>query len=91
MEDKSKVQPGQGGQDRPEIDLAPHHEHQMIPVWFFVGLILFIYGIIITAWNSRALQASARSAGEYATHHAPSRGVVGSVADRHRRLLHYCL
>jgi hypothetical protein len=50
MEDKSqKVQPGHGGQDRPEIDLAPPHEHHMIPVWFFVGLILFIYGIIITA------------------------------------------
>ena len=37
------------GQDRPEIDLAPPHEHHMVPVWFFVGVILLIYGIIITA------------------------------------------
>jgi FtsH-binding integral membrane protein len=24
-------------------------KHQMIPVWFFVGVILFIYGVIILA------------------------------------------
>ncbi|HXW14808.1 MAG TPA: hypothetical protein VEN79_09890 [Terriglobia bacterium] len=38
---------GKGGQDRPEIDLEKPHEHHMIPVWFFVGVILLIYGIII--------------------------------------------
>jgi hypothetical protein len=38
---------GEGGQDRPAIDLEPPHDHHMIPVWFFVGVILLIYGIII--------------------------------------------
>ena len=29
-------------------DLAVHHEHhQMLPVWFFIGVLLFAYGIII--------------------------------------------
>jgi hypothetical protein len=35
--------------DRPEIDLAEPHHHEMVPVWFFVGVILLIYGVIITA------------------------------------------
>jgi hypothetical protein len=35
------------GQDRPDIDLEKPHDHHMIPVWFFVGVILLIYGIII--------------------------------------------
>ena len=35
------------GQDRPDIDLEKPHDHHMIPVWFFVGIILLIYGIII--------------------------------------------
>ncbi len=49
MEEKPQVlQPGGGGgQDRPAIDLEPPHHHHMIPVWFFVGVILLIYGIII--------------------------------------------
>ena len=38
---------GIGGQDRPAIDLEKPHEHHMIPVWFFVGVILLIYGVII--------------------------------------------
>jgi hypothetical protein len=50
MEEKAhNVSFGSGGQDRPEIDLASPHEQHMVPVWFFVGVILFIYGIIITA------------------------------------------
>ena len=28
------------------MDTTPH-EHQMLPVWFFIGLILIIYGILI--------------------------------------------
>ncbi|MGA2982520.1 MAG: hypothetical protein ABSG32_01825 [Terriglobia bacterium] len=40
---------GEGGQDRPAIDLEKPHHHHMIPVWFFVGVILLIYGIIIFA------------------------------------------
>ena len=49
MEDKpQEVNSGAGtGQDRPEIDLAKPSEHHMIPVWFFVGVILLIYGVII--------------------------------------------
>ena len=38
---------GDGGQDRPAIDLEKPHDHHMIPVWFFVGVILLIYGLII--------------------------------------------
>ena len=49
MDEKPKdINSGDGnGQDRPEIDLAKHSDHHMIPVWFFVGVILLIYGIII--------------------------------------------
>jgi FtsH-binding integral membrane protein len=49
MEEKPQVvkSGGEGGQDRPDIDLEPPHEHHMIPVWFFVGVILLIYGVII--------------------------------------------
>jgi hypothetical protein len=49
MEDKLRdVSSGNGGgQDRPDIDLAKPHDHHMIPVWFFVGIILLIYGVII--------------------------------------------
>jgi hypothetical protein len=29
-------------------DLPVHHEHhQMLPVWFFIGVLLFVYGVII--------------------------------------------
>lgn len=24
-----------------------HHHHQMIPVWFFIGALLLVYGVII--------------------------------------------
>jgi hypothetical protein len=49
MEEKPReVHSGDGGgQDRPDIDLEKPHHHHMIPVWFFVGIILLIYGIII--------------------------------------------
>jgi len=36
-----------GGPDRPALDLEQPHRHHMIPVWFFVGIILLIYGVII--------------------------------------------
>jgi hypothetical protein len=29
-------------------DIPVHHEHhQMLPVWFFIGVLLFVYGVII--------------------------------------------
>ena len=37
------------GRDRPEIDLAVQPKHHMLPVWFFIGVILVIYGILIFA------------------------------------------
>ena len=30
-----------------DLEDAKPHDHHMIPVWFFVGVILLIYGIII--------------------------------------------
>ena len=49
MDEKPKdINSGDGrGQDRPDIDLEKPHDHHMIPVWFFVGIILLIYGVII--------------------------------------------
>ena len=49
MEDKPQglTSGGDGGRDRPAIDLDKPHDHHMIPVWFFVGVILLIYGVII--------------------------------------------
>jgi hypothetical protein len=36
---------GEGGKN---VAADPHsEEHHMIPVWFFVGVLLFIYGILI--------------------------------------------
>ena len=28
------------------MDITPH-EHHMLPVWFFIGMILFIYGVML--------------------------------------------
>jgi FtsH-binding integral membrane protein len=52
MEEKPEdVKAGSGGGDthRIAVDLedSKPHDHHMIPVWFFVGVILLIYGIII--------------------------------------------
>ena len=61
MDEKTNRSQSHGGQDRPEIDLAKPHEHHMVPVWFFVGVILLIYGIIIFCHgNLRVLQSAAR-------------------------------
>ena len=31
-----------------DTDLQVHHEHhEMLPVWFFIGVLLLIYGVII--------------------------------------------
>jgi len=40
---------GNGGERSVAVDQedSKPHEHHMIPVWFFVGVILLIYGIII--------------------------------------------
>jgi FtsH-binding integral membrane protein len=40
---------GAGGKRRIAVDLedTQPHDHHMIPVWFFVGIILLIYGLII--------------------------------------------
>lgn len=42
---------GKGPTRRTAVDLMdqPARDHHMIPVWFFVGLILFIYGVLILA------------------------------------------
>jgi len=34
--------------DQPVKDLPAHHvHHKMLPVWFFIGVLLLVYGIII--------------------------------------------
>jgi hypothetical protein len=40
---------GDGGAKRVAVDRedSKHGDHHMIPVWFFVGVLLLIYGIII--------------------------------------------
>ena len=40
---------GEGGARRVAVDLedSQPRDHHMIPVWFFVGVILLIYGVII--------------------------------------------
>jgi len=40
---------GEGGARRIAVDLEDPkpRDHHMIPVWFFVGVILLIYGVII--------------------------------------------
>jgi hypothetical protein len=40
---------GDGGARRVAVDLedSKPRDHRMIPVWFFVGVILLIYGLII--------------------------------------------
>jgi FtsH-binding integral membrane protein len=40
---------GEGGARRVAVDLedSKPRDHHMIPVWFFVGVILLIYGVII--------------------------------------------
>jgi FtsH-binding integral membrane protein len=40
---------GDGGRRRVAVDQedVKPHDHHMIPVWFFVGVILLIYGLII--------------------------------------------
>jgi len=42
---------GDGGLRRVAVDLedSKPRDHHMIPVWFFVGVILLIYGLIILA------------------------------------------
>jgi FtsH-binding integral membrane protein len=48
-EETSDEGQGVGGKKSAVDTLDPHPEdHHMIPVWFFVGLLLFIYGILIT-------------------------------------------
>lgn len=45
--------PGGGRSSPPKtaVDLMDHEprDHHMIPVWFFVGVLLLIYGVIILA------------------------------------------
>jgi hypothetical protein len=40
---------GSGSDKRVAVGVDDSHEHHMIPVWFFVGVILLIYGVIILA------------------------------------------
>ena len=51
MEEKpqSALGGGSGGVKRVAVDQedARPHDHHMIPVWFFVGVILLLYGLII--------------------------------------------
>lgn len=52
MEEKPESLPAGGGGDQGKpiavgVEGSPPRDHHMIPVWFFVGVILLIYGIII--------------------------------------------
>jgi FtsH-binding integral membrane protein len=52
MEEKPRsVRAGGGGGDGAEVTVdledSKPRDHRMIPVWFFVGIILLIYGVII--------------------------------------------
>ena len=52
-----------------DTDLQVHHEHhEMLPVWFFIGLLLLIYGLIILYVGIR--DYSAPSAVVLASYHA---------------------
>jgi hypothetical protein len=48
-EEKSRTAGQGGGGKNVAVDTADPHteERHMIPVWFFVGVLLFIYGILI--------------------------------------------
>lgn len=54
MEEKSKMtKKGNGGRGGGQVavdteDQKPHRG-RMLPVWFFIGLILLVYGVVITA------------------------------------------
>jgi len=52
MDDKSQgSRVGKGPTKRIAVDVldAKLHKHHMLPVWFFIGLILLMYGAIICA------------------------------------------
>ncbi len=51
-----------------DMDTTPH-QHKIIPVWFFVGLLLLVYGILILA--SGALEYSNPSPTVLSELHAP--------------------
>ena len=46
-------------------DIPIHHKHrQMLPVWFFIGILLFIYGVIILYVGVNEYPPHAGRAGE---------------------------
>lgn len=49
-------------------------EHHMLPVWFFIGVLLTVYGIIILATS--ILHFSRPAAVEFARYHA---GIWGGI------------
>ncbi len=59
-EQPQSARSGSGGKPpRIAVDLedSKSHRHRMIPVWFFVGIILLIYGLIIVATGISELKS----------------------------------
>jgi FtsH-binding integral membrane protein len=40
-------------EENPQDGPVQHRHHKMLPVWFFIGVLLLVYGIIIL-WTSLA-------------------------------------
>ena len=51
MEEKPQGVRAGGGGRRTAVDLMDRepHNHHMIPVWFFIGILLLTYGVLILA------------------------------------------
>jgi len=52
MDTKTQGKRDEGQPPRPvAVDLMDDepHKHRMLPVWFFIGVILFVYGVMILA------------------------------------------
>jgi uncharacterized membrane protein YoaK (UPF0700 family) len=51
-----------------------HRHHRMLSVWFFIGVLLFVYGVIITYIGVRDFHRASRVV--LAQYHAPLWGGV---------------
>jgi hypothetical protein len=74
---------GSGSKKGVAIGVNDSHDHHMIPVWFFVGVILLIYGILILATGIYEISSPPPDR----PRELASRDMVGSAPDRHRRRL----